>query len=46
MTVAEQIKIVKEQFQIEELVFVGDRGMVKSKGTKRWRKPTYATSRR
>jgi transposase len=31
-TVAEQIKIVKEQFQIEELVFVGDRGMVKSKG--------------
>jgi transposase len=33
-TVAEQIKIVKEQFQIEELVFVGDRGMVKSKGQK------------
>jgi len=31
-TVAEQIKIVKEQFQIQELVFVGDRGMVKSKG--------------
>src|SRR5258707_1500367 len=31
-TVAEQIKIVKEQFQVEELVFVGDRGMVKSKG--------------
>jgi transposase len=30
--VAEQIKIVKEQFQVEELVFVGDRGMVKSKG--------------
>ena len=31
-TVAEQIKIVKEQFPVEELVFVGDRGMVKSKG--------------
>ena len=31
-TVAEQIKIVKEQFQVEELVFVGDRGMIKSKG--------------
>ena len=31
-TVAEQIKIVKEQFRVEELVFVGDRGMVKSKG--------------
>jgi transposase len=31
-TGAEQIKIVKEQFQVEELVFVGDRGMVKSKG--------------
>jgi transposase len=31
-TVAEQIKIVKEQFQVAELVFVGDRGMVKSKG--------------
>ena len=31
-TVAEQIKIVKEQFQVEELVFVGDCGMIKSKG--------------
>src|SRR5258707_6080232 len=31
-TVAEQIKIIKEQFQVQELVFVGDRGMVKSKG--------------
>jgi transposase len=31
-TVAEQIQIVKEQFLVEELVFVGDRGMVKSKG--------------
>ncbi len=27
-----QIRIVKEQFGVEELVFVGDRGMVKSKG--------------
>jgi len=31
-TVAEQIQIVKQQFQVQELVFVGDRGMVKSKG--------------
>ena len=31
-TVAEQIKIVREKFLVEELVFVGDRGMVKSKG--------------
>ena len=29
---ADQIKLVKEQFGVEELVFVGDRGMVKSKG--------------
>src|SRR5258708_7731995 len=34
-TVAEQIKIVKEQFHVEELVFVGDRGMVKNKGKHR-----------
>jgi transposase len=32
VTVADQIKLVKEQFGVEELVFVGDRGMVKSKG--------------
>jgi hypothetical protein len=31
-TVADQIKLVKEEFGVEELVFVGDRGMVKSKG--------------
>ena len=31
-TVVEQIRIVKEHFGVEELVFVGDRGMVKSKG--------------
>ena len=31
-TVADQIKLVKEQFGVEELIFVGDRGMVKSKG--------------
>lgn len=31
-TVGGQIRIVKEQFGVEELVFVGDRGMVKSKG--------------
>ncbi len=32
VTVADQIKLVKEQFGVGELVFVGDRGMVKSKG--------------
>jgi transposase len=32
VTVADQIKLVKEQFGVTELVFVGDRGMVKSKG--------------
>lgn len=31
-TVVEQIRIVKEQFGVQELVFVGDRGMVKSTG--------------
>ena len=31
-TVAEQIQIIKAQFAIEEVVFVGDRGMVKSTG--------------
>lgn len=31
-TVAGQIRIVKEQFGVQELVFVGDRGMVKSRG--------------
>jgi transposase len=31
-TVVQQIRIVKEQFGVAELVFVGDRGMVKSKG--------------
>jgi transposase len=31
-TVAEQVRLVKEQFGVQELVFVGDRGMVKSKG--------------
>ena len=29
-TVAEQIRVVKEQFGVKELVFVGDRGMVKA----------------
>jgi len=32
LTVVDQIKILQEQFGVEELVFVGDRGMVKSKG--------------
>jgi hypothetical protein len=31
-TVVEQIQILQEQFRVEELVFVGDRGMVKSAG--------------
>ena len=31
-TVVEQIAILREQFGVEELVFVGDRGMVKRKG--------------
>ena len=31
-TVVEQIRVVKEQFGVQELVFVGDREMVKSKG--------------
>ncbi len=31
-TVADQIEILQQQFQATELVFVGDRGMVKSKG--------------
>ena len=32
VTVVEQIRILQEQFQVQECVFVGDRGMVKSKG--------------
>jgi transposase len=32
VTVADQINLVKEQFGVQDLVFVGDRGMVKSKG--------------
>jgi transposase len=31
-TVVEQIRILQEQFGVQELVFVGDRGMVKSQG--------------
>jgi len=31
-TVVEQIKILQDQFGVDELVFVGDRGMVKSHG--------------
>jgi transposase len=31
-TVVDQIKILQSQFGVQELVFVGDRGMVKSKG--------------
>ena len=32
VTVADQIEILKHRFQIDEVVFVGDRGMVKAKG--------------
>jgi hypothetical protein len=32
VTVVDQIKILETQFGVQELVFVGDRGMVKSKG--------------
>lgn len=31
-TVAEQINLLKEQFGVDEVVLVGDRGMIKSKG--------------
>ena len=33
-TVVDQNKILRDQFQVQEFVFVGDRGMVKSKGIK------------
>ncbi len=32
VTVVDQIRILQNQFGVQELVFVGDRGMVKSKG--------------
>jgi transposase len=32
VTVVDQIKILQSQFGVQELVFIGDRGMVKSKG--------------
>ena len=31
-TVVDQIKILQEQFRVQDVIFVGDRGMVKSKG--------------
>jgi Transposase DDE domain len=31
-TVVDQIKILQERFQVKDVIFVGDRGMVKSKG--------------
>jgi hypothetical protein len=33
-TVTDQLKILREQFQVQQFVFVGDRGMVKSKSIK------------
>jgi Transposase DDE domain len=38
VTVVDQIKILQEQFQVQEFVFVGDRGMVKSKGIQAFEK--------
>src|SRR5207248_9172729 len=32
VTVVDQIQILQDQFQVQEFIFVGDRGMVKSKG--------------
>lgn len=32
VTIGDQLELLKQQFEIEEVVFVGDRGMVKSKG--------------
>jgi transposase len=31
-TVAEQIRLLKDQFRVQEVVLVGDRGMIKSRG--------------
>lgn len=31
-TVAEQIRLLREQFEVEDVVLVGDRGMIKAKG--------------
>ena len=31
-TVAEQLRVLKDQFKIEDVVMVGDRGMIKAKG--------------
>jgi transposase len=44
VTVVDQIKILQEQFQVQEFVFVGDRGMVKSKGIQALEKATCITS--
>jgi transposase len=32
VTVPDQIEIIKKKFQVQEVVFVGDRGMIKAKG--------------
>jgi transposase len=31
-TVADQLEVLKKRFRVEEVVFVGDRGMIKKKG--------------
>ena len=40
-TIAEQINILKEKFGIEEIIFVGDRGMVKTKAQEALNAETY-----
>lgn len=45
-TLASQITILKESFGIDEVVMVGDRGMIKAKGKKRWQQKDFVTSAR
>lgn len=40
-TVAEQINVLKEKFGIEDVIFVGDRGMVKTKAQEALNAETY-----
>lgn len=40
-TVAEQISVLKEQFGIQEVIFVGDRGMVKTKAQEALKQEAY-----
>jgi len=40
-TVADQVTVLKERFGIQEVVFVGDRGMVKTSGKERLREENF-----